>query len=81
MCPLLPTFVQESTVRGNGVLVSVSVAHLGMIAHEDPELALRFALFFRVLTSGNSRREVLHILSDLSFTFMASRLSGRRYPA
>ena len=37
MCPLLPTFVQESTVRGIDVLVSVSVAHFGAIARDDRE--------------------------------------------
>ncbi len=76
MCPLLPVFLQESTVRGVGVLISVSVAHFGVMLLEDrvshrgegSDLS-----FFRVLTS---RRDVLHILSDLSFTFMALCLSA-----
>ena len=35
MCPLLPLFVQESAVRGVAVLVSVSVAHFGVMLSED----------------------------------------------
>ena len=35
MRPLLRLFVQESAVRGVGVLVSVSVAHFGVMPSED----------------------------------------------
>jgi hypothetical protein len=34
MCPFLPLFVQESAIRGVGVLVSVFVAHFGVMVSE-----------------------------------------------
>jgi hypothetical protein len=84
MCPLLPTFVQESTVRGIGVLVSVSVAHFGVILLEDrvshPGEGSDVSFFPRPILQ-QLRGKVLHILSDLSFTFMTSHLSFGWYHA